>query len=155
MCRDARWTPEAAPEGPVSVLLSAADQRVLVYRNGIEIGRARLQIRDPKAPIGTHAFVLLDPSQPTAKATGAEGRPRWVAVAVPGHEAEKGRALDPVEADRVTLPPDFLAKLRSVLAPGSTLLVTTPRCSRATTGVPLTIITGDHRPPRRLGRPGS
>ncbi len=83
---NARWTPEAAPEGPVSVLLSAADQRVLVYRNGIEIGRAKLQIRDPKAPVGTHAFVLLDPSQATAKAAGAGGR---VAVALPGHAAER------------------------------------------------------------------
>ncbi len=139
----ARWTPEAAPEGPVSVLMSAADQRVLVFRNGIEIGRAKLQIRDPNVPVGTHAFVLLDPGQATVKAAGAEQRPRWVAVAVPGHEAEKGRALDPAQAERVTMPPDFLVKLRSVLAPGSTLLVTDAAVLENTTGVPLTIVTAD------------
>ncbi len=51
--------------------------------------------------------------------------------------------LDPAEVERVTLPPDFLAKLGSVLAPGSTLLVTDAAVLESTTGVPLTIVTGD------------
>ena len=142
-----RWTPEAAPTGPVSVLLSAADKRVLVFRNGVEIGRAKLQIRDPEQPIGTHAFVLLEPASAPASAAGAAPGPRWVAVSVPGHEAEQGRVLDPVETERVTLPPDFRGKLRSVLAPGSTLLVTDAAVLEDTTGVPLTIVTADPPPP--------
>ncbi len=39
-----RWQPELSPSGPVSVVLSRGSQRVVVYRNGIEIGRARLTV---------------------------------------------------------------------------------------------------------------
>jgi hypothetical protein len=141
---DERWTPEVAPEGPVSVLMSAADRRVLVFRNGVEIGRAKLQLRDPGVPFGTHAFVLLDPKgQSPAGAAAGEPPPRWVAVSVPGHEAEQGRVLDPAQIARVSMPPDFVEKVRSVLAPGSTLLVTDAAVLADTTGVPLTIVTAD------------
>ncbi len=53
------WTPEKSPEGPLTILLSTADERVLVIRNGIEIGRARISIAPGLAPIGTQAYVLL------------------------------------------------------------------------------------------------
>jgi len=29
-----RWQPEKATEGPISIIMSGADRRVLVYRNG-------------------------------------------------------------------------------------------------------------------------
>ena len=34
------WQPEKAPEGPVSIVISAADGAAYIYRNGVEIGRA-------------------------------------------------------------------------------------------------------------------
>ena len=43
-----RWQPEKSPEGPVSIVMSGADQRVIVLRNGIEIGRARAGRHDPR-----------------------------------------------------------------------------------------------------------
>ena len=33
-----RWTPELAPQGPVSVIVSLPEQRAYVYRNGVRIG---------------------------------------------------------------------------------------------------------------------
>src|SRR5689334_12754387 len=36
------WHPETSPTGPVSIILSTADQQAYVYRNGIEIGRAAI-----------------------------------------------------------------------------------------------------------------
>jgi hypothetical protein len=36
-----RWMPEISPEGPVTVIVSRSDQRILVLRNGVEIGRSR------------------------------------------------------------------------------------------------------------------
>jgi len=138
-----RWTPEAAPEGPISVVVSAADRRALVFRNGVEIGRARIEVRDPGTPIGTHAFVLLDPQAPhVAPAPGAPP-PRWMAVSVPGHAAEQGQALDPKQVDRATFPPEFRAKLRSVLTPGATMVVTDAAVLEETTGVSLTVVTAD------------
>src|SRR5215472_5531773 len=41
---DERWQPQLSSTGPVSIVLSQGSQRVVVYRNGIEIGRARLAI---------------------------------------------------------------------------------------------------------------
>ena len=54
---DQRWQPEKSPDGPVSILVSGADRRVLVYRNGVEIGRAKIARRSQK-PLGTHAFIV-------------------------------------------------------------------------------------------------
>ena len=41
-------------------VMSRADKRVLVYRNGVEIGRAKLAIDQPGTPLGTHAFIMQD-----------------------------------------------------------------------------------------------
>jgi hypothetical protein len=142
-----RWTPEASPEGPVSILVSAADQRAIVYRNGVEIGRTRIQVRDPSKPLGTHAFVFLDPSAPRAGGATGANAPRWTAIGVPGHMNEKGKVLDAADIDRVVLPADFKQKVRSVLVPGDTLVVTDAPVLEQTTGVPLTIVTGDSQDP--------
>ena len=53
-----RWQPEKSPEGPLSIVVSGADQRVVVIRNGIEIGRSRAIFTDPAKPLGTHAFIV-------------------------------------------------------------------------------------------------
>jgi hypothetical protein len=141
-----RWTPEAAPEGPVSVVVSGADRRVLVFRSGVEIGRARIHVRG-EAPLGTHAFVLLDSAvgAPVA-ADPSAAQPRWVAVGVPGHETEKGHVLDHTQVERVVLPPGFADRLRRLLAPGDTLLVTDGAVLEHTTGVALTVVTADPPP---------
>jgi L,D-transpeptidase catalytic domain len=34
------WTPDKSSQGPVSIILSAPDRKVYIYRNGVEIGRA-------------------------------------------------------------------------------------------------------------------
>src|SRR5579862_438796 len=57
--QDERWQPELSPEGPISIVLSRASHRVVVYRNGIEIGRARLTISGDE-PLASHALVLAD-----------------------------------------------------------------------------------------------
>jgi hypothetical protein len=136
-----RWAPEAGPEGPISVVVSGADLRVLVFRGGVEIGRARVRVRD-EAPLGTHAFVLLD----SAAADPSAAQPRWVAVGVPGHETEKGHVLDHAQVERVVLPPGFAERLRPLLAPGDTLLVTDGAVLEHTTGVALTVVTADPPP---------
>lgn len=148
------WTPEAAPEGPVAVVISGADRRVLVFRNGVEIGRAKIHLRDPERPLGTHAFVRLDPSAQRPAAAPPDAQPRWVAVALPGHEADKGLALDHEEARRIVMPPEFAARLRSLLAPGDSLLVTDGAVLEHTTGVSMTIVTADPPPPPPEGTKG-
>jgi hypothetical protein len=146
---DQRWQPEKSPEGPVSILVSAADRRVLVYRNGIEIGRAKIEVRDPQTPLGTHAFTMLDPAAPPIprsepQASGeVHQTARWIAVGIPGHMDEAKRPLDPAQADRVVLPPAFRNEVAAILAPGSTLVVTDSPVLEQQTGVALNVLNGD------------
>jgi hypothetical protein len=109
----------------VSIVMSAADQRVLVMRNGVEIGRARISIRDPDQPLGTHAFVM------TAELTDVENplvpgsrMPKWTAIAMPGHFDEAGRDLSLSASERIVVPTGFARAVHLLLAPGATLLVT-------------------------------
>ena len=53
------WMPEQSSEGPITILASAADKAVYVYRNGMPMGRAVLTIDDPKRPLGSHVFTML------------------------------------------------------------------------------------------------
>jgi len=120
-----RLEPEKSPHGPVSIVISAADQRVLVMRNGVEIGRARISVRDPDQPLGTHAFVmtadLMDIENPLVP--GAR-MPKWTAIAMPGHFDEAGRDLSLAASERVVIPPGFARAVHMLLAPGATMFVT-------------------------------
>jgi hypothetical protein len=141
---DERWTPEKSPDGPVSILMSGADRRVLVFRNGVEIGRAKLAIRDPQTPLGTHAFIMLEGSGGGANrwVPGAPN-PRWLAVGLPGHAGKDAQPLDPAQVARVSPPPPFAKAVYGILAPGATLVVTDAPVLEQSTGVQLNVINGD------------
>lgn len=113
-----RWQPELSLQGPVSIILSGADRRIVVLRNGVEIGRAGITLRDPATPLGTHVYVLKQPD-----ATQAAGG-TWSAIGVPGNTAEEGRVLDKHAIDRVSVPPAFVQQVAAQLPAGTTLLVT-------------------------------
>jgi hypothetical protein len=129
-----RWEPEKSPAGPVSLLFSAADQRVLVFRDGVEIGRARVVIDDPATPLGTHAY---------AAAEGG-GTDRWIGVSVPGHGGDAQKRLDPAALKRVHVAPEFMALVQPLIGPGASLVVTDlPVLEQETTGRALTVVTAD------------
>jgi hypothetical protein len=134
-----RWQPEKAPEGPISIVVSAADRRVLVWRDGIEVGRARLTIADPTVPLGTKAFVL---QAGAAGAPGGQHSPsglRWVGISLPG-SAIAGRDLN--DRSGVSAPPEFVDRIYAILTPGSTLYVTDASVLE-TTGTPLNVLNAD------------
>jgi hypothetical protein len=143
--QDWRWTPEAAPEGPLSLVLSRADQRMVVLRNGVEIGRARVSIADAGRPFGTHTFVAL--ADAAASGAVAGKRLRWTGVALPGHAEDAGRTLTRDDFARVRLPKGFLDALQPVLGAGSTLVLTDAPILPQTTGTALTVVT--NQPPDR------
>lgn len=144
-----RWQPEKATEGPISIIMSREDRRVLVYRNGVEIGRSKLAIGQPKQPFGTHAFIMQEGlgigSSPILKSAPAH---RWLAVGIPGHASEHGQTLNPDHAGRIQMPPNFAKALYEILAPGTTLLVTDASIlEQQTTGVALNIMNSDQPEP--------
>ncbi|MGH6861838.1 MAG: L,D-transpeptidase [Phyllobacterium sp.] len=118
-----RWQPQLSPDGPLSVLLSGSDKSVIVFRNGVEIGRAQIAIRDPDKPLGTHVYVIKSAAT-TATDPLEPGMPRWTAIGVPGHAAESGIALDPAAVHRIMLPDLFARDVYPLLQPGTTLMVT-------------------------------
>lgn len=128
-----RWQPDLSTEGPVAMLLSRADRRLIVFRNGVEIGRAQVEVRDPDQPLGTHVFTVVE--------SQADGTPRWSAVGVPGHAGEDGLPLDPAQVERIAVPDAFRANVTPLLVPGTTLMVTDAAVLPSTTGVPMTVVT--------------
>jgi hypothetical protein len=134
-----RWEPEKSPEGPVSVLRSQQDQRAVVLRNGVEIGRTRIAVGDPERPFGTHVYVR---KAPVADATGAAGdAPASVAVGVAGHLGDDDTPPDPSAIERIALPEAFRVQLEPLILPGTSLVVTDTAILEQTTGAPMTALT--------------
>jgi hypothetical protein len=149
-----RWQPQASPEGPLTLVVSAADRRAIVLRNGKEIGRARIGIEEPERPLGTHAYTVLAGDGP--------GHARWSAIGLPGHAAESGGQHDDDAYRRVRLPGELSREIAPLLAPGTTMLITDAPVLEHTTGPSLYVMrsglpeqapaalpsrVGDHRGP--------
>lgn len=110
-----RWQPDLAPQGPVTLIVSKLDQRVVVLRGGIEIGRSLARIADEDE--GSHVINLVV----------RDGKPHWVYVGLPGHASEEGREVDEATLNRVRLPRHFYELVKAQLRPGATILVTNSR----------------------------
>ena len=122
------WSP-APSTGPVSIVASAADQQVVVLRNGVEIGRARADIPQTSA---------------TKVMTYAGGKNNeWITVGVSGAAAKLADDADTAEFAQLKFPTAFSSRIRSVIAPGTTLVMTPNPIGPATTG-PQTIVMDAH-----------
>ncbi len=78
---DIAWRPEAAPEGPVTILITNEDRRVRIFRAGVEIGHALFTLVDPDRKFKLHVLTRLE-SSATDMVSPATGKPipRWLAV---------------------------------------------------------------------------
>ena len=147
-----RWTPEKSPDGVVSIIISRTDERALVYRNGIEIGRARIIVRRDPPVTGTHAYVaaegLMDTDVP-----GLPGvrMPRWITIGIPGRDEEAGRELDETAVARFVLPREFAAVLLPLLKPGVVVLATDAHIDAEVAPKNFHVLDSD--PPAKLKKP--
>jgi hypothetical protein len=123
-----RWTPELAPTGPITIIVSRSDQRVVVMRNGHEIGRARAEI--PRQDRNTHVFTY-------------DGGNSWIAVGVPGHAKEAHQPVNIGVLDQLQLAPEFSAALNKEIVPGTTVLVTDAKVLPSNSGVHMAVLDGD------------
>ena len=138
-----RWQPEASPSGPVSIVISRESRRIVVYRNGIEIGSARITITGDQ-PFSTHALVLAEGASTIADPYVPDPtRYRWLRIGVPGHMGEAGGDPDPATIARIKIPAAFVKEVNGVLAPGATVLVTEEAMSGSTTGPLLQVVDAD------------
>lgn len=116
------WHPERSPDGPVTVLASSADQRVVVLRNAVEIGTARVELPD-EFRRGIRAYVVTDGSPPGASRPDRRAR-GWRALRLAGSAAATGDRPVTMDSNRLSLPPEFARALYDTLQPGDTLVVT-------------------------------
>jgi len=124
------WTPEAMPTGPLTIVVSETDGRVVVLRNGVEIGRAKVSIDAPG--FGTHVLVL---------ASDRGGQPVWHFADVPGHESDAQKPVDQQALlQRVHMPATFYTDLKKQIVPGTTILLTSAPVTNETTGVGLSVL---------------
>jgi L,D-transpeptidase catalytic domain len=122
------WNPAASPGGPVSIIVSTGDQQVVVLRNGVEIGRA-------------HADVQQQTPETQVMTLAAGKDKQWIQVGV--GELTEGQPAEIISTERVEqmhLPAAFVANMRSVITPGTTVLVTQASVSSGSTGVQTTVL---------------
>jgi len=129
------WHPEKSLEGPVSIVVSAADRKAIVLRNGIEIGSADVAVEGPVP--GTWAYALRK-----ADASGQQ----WIRLSLSSEDA----SAEPVprgEWQRFHAPEGFRRAVAGIVRPGTTVVVTSDSLTSGAVATPLTVIDADA--PRR------
>ena len=109
---DYEWNPQEAPTGPVSIVFSSKSSRIYVFRDGIEIGRCAVG-GSADLKMGIHAYAALDKFD-------EKGRREWSVI----NTAGDNRAPNIYDlARKISIPPAFLKQVRTVVQPGTTLVI--------------------------------
>jgi lipoprotein-anchoring transpeptidase ErfK/SrfK len=125
----ASWTPERAPEGPLTAILSTSDRMLVVLRNGIEIGHANAEITGEPAK-GTRIYTLRADAGDEARTTADSPLPdppptlRWQAMAMPGKTPAPGVAQPPLRGGQIRVSGTFAQQLQAALPADPTLVIT-------------------------------
>lgn len=117
------WEPQKSISGPVSLILSAADHRLVVLRNGILIGSSPMTVAGMVSDTTAYSLSKID----------NQGF-HWMQLLLPGQSWEGNREMPASERVRVTLPDQFRTVLDEVLSPGVTLVVTADTLLTSATG---------------------
>jgi lipoprotein-anchoring transpeptidase ErfK/SrfK len=128
------WHPERSPSGPVSVIVSMADQRAIVLRNGVEIGSAPARVSGDAT--GAWAYALRSWDQ-----SGQQ----WLKLQYSG--SGEGMQVSPGEGDRFDTPWDFRHAVATVLRPGSIIIVTPQSLRSGSSGSSATVIENEEGTP--------
>ncbi|TZG26225.1 L,D-transpeptidase [Sphingomonas montanisoli] len=128
------WQPERSTTGPVSIIVSAADKRMLILRNGVPIG---------SAPVHIHGDV---PGATAYTLTAIEGETyRWSRLPLPGQGLSAPTLVSQEERDRLVVPEDIRLSMASVVTPGTTVVVTPDTLRSGGTGTKMTVLTTDKK----------
>jgi hypothetical protein len=125
------WYPEKSPDGPLSIVVSAADRRAVVIRNGIIIGSAPVTIDGPVT--GTWAYALRN--------IDSNGQ-HWLRIAIDSSQPETAVARE--EWRRFRAPEEFRRAVAQIVAPGTTVVVTADTLQSGSAGSPATVLESPH-----------
>lgn len=114
------WMPEKASEGPVSLVVSAADRKAYVFRNGVLIGSSAIEIAGAEQGLGEAVFTRLEgSSEKPSQFVAGQAAYRWMSM------SREVKTLQQTQiAGRIRVPGDFAQKVYAVLGPGATIVVT-------------------------------
>lgn len=122
------WQPERSPNGPVSIIVSVADERAIVLRNGVEIGSAQVAVSGPVTRSWAYALRSVD----------AAGQ-HWIRVPLSA-DAARDEAVPREEWQRFKAPDEFRRAVAKIVEPGTTVIVTPESLASGSTGSRLTVI---------------
>lgn len=105
------WHPERSADGPVSIVVSAADRRAIILRNGVMIGSGPVSVEGPVT--GTWAYAL--------RTVDAQGR-QWMRLDV--STPATGQPVATEEWQRFQAPEALRQAVAGIVAPGTTIIVT-------------------------------
>ena len=125
------WQPQRSAKGPISIVVSAADRRAVVLRNGIEIGSAPVLVEGRVT--GTWAYAL--------RSVGAAGQ-EWIRVHL-SPNAPADERISPEEWKRFKAPEQFRRAVARIVEPGTTIVVTADSLKEGATGAALTLMETD------------
>lgn len=122
------WHPERSAQGPVSIVVSSADRKAVVLRNGVEIGASQVAVDG--SVNGTWAYTLRD--------VDSSG-PHWMRVSL----SSKATADQPVPSEewhRFHAPDGFRSAIASIVRPGTTIVVTSDSLVAGALAAPVTVL---------------
>jgi hypothetical protein len=122
------WHPEASPEGPVSIVISASDQRAIILRNGVVIGAGPVAVEGRVTGTIAYAFRSRD-----------EAGQHWIQLDLGGGNDQP---VEQGEWKRFRSPELFRKLAAGVVAPGTTVVVTADSLRQGEAGAALTVLEG-------------
>jgi hypothetical protein len=138
-----RWQPELSSTGPVSMVLSGADKRMVVLRNGIEIGRCKISIDNPTDSLGTHVYVAHESELKNETINGMPAiNIKWLAFPVEDLNYGKAKGHPFIEG-RIHIPDAFMREIATVFVPGTNLLVTDAPILAGSTGKKMALLSSN------------
>jgi len=126
------WHPESSPTGPVSIVVSVADQRAVVLRSGLVIGSAAVTVRGPRAGVWAYTLQSIDP----------QGRQQWLRLRFSSKNNDPGAAVPLEEWQRFDAPADFKREVARIVEPGTTIVVTSDSIHTGAPPSSLTVLEG-------------
>ena len=130
------WNPERSPSGPLSIVISSADRKVIALRNGIEIGRASLDVDGPIN--GTWAYTLRN--------VDTSGQ-HWIRLSL-APDSAANQAVPREEWQRFHAPEAFRQAVAAAVVPGTTVVVTSDSLVTGAAAAPVTIMDSETKPKR-------
>jgi hypothetical protein len=126
------WKPERSSSGPITIVVSAADRALYVYRNGNPIGRAPVVVSG-SGSLGNHVFSLLEGTtdRQSSLAPGRAAR-KWMSVTSSGRRVPAEKI-----ASRLRINPEFAVKVYDMLRPGTTVIITDQPVVRSRRNAPV------------------